>query len=110
MTPLYDPLGHVRVTSGRTVEVAAASGGLSSSTVRAEGSWGDVAVALHGTVGVSLDDEGWVRGQVGHSTVNLLVESADDGLTIDGEFSGPVDPLVILTACLLMFLGAMWRD
>jgi hypothetical protein len=93
-----------------TVEVAAASGGLSSSTVRAQGSWGEVAVALHGTVGISLDDEGWVRGQVGDSTVNLRVGSADDGLTIDGEFSGPIDLLIALIACLLKFLGAMWRD
>jgi hypothetical protein len=78
--------------------------------VRAEGSWGDAAVALHGSVGLSEDHEGWVRGQVGDGTVNLLVGSANESLTIEGEFSGPIDLLIVLTACLLFFRGALWRD
>ena len=41
-----------------TAEIAAASGGLSSSTVCAEGSWGDDRVALDGTVSGSLDAGG----------------------------------------------------
>jgi len=93
-----------------TVEIAAASGGLSSSTVRADGSWGDASIALHGTVGGSRDDKGRVRGQVGSGMVDLLVGNANESLTIDGEFSGPIDLLIVLTACLLFFRGALWRD
>ena len=76
----------------------------------ADGSWGDASVALHGTVGISPDHEGWVRGQVGDGTVNLLVGSANQRLTIEGEFSGPIDLLIVLTACLFFFRGALCRD
>jgi len=92
-----------------TAEIAAASGGLSSSTVHAEGSWGDDRVALDGTISGSLD-AGGVRGEVGDSIVALLVGSADESLTIEGEFSGPVDLLIVLTVCMLFFTGALWRD
>jgi len=42
--------------------------------------------------------------------VVLLVESADESLTIEGEFSGPVDLLIVLTVCMLFFTGVLWRD
>jgi hypothetical protein len=92
------------------VRIEAAADGLSTSTVRAEGSWGDTSISLHGSVGISRGREGWIRGKVGNDTVDLLVGNADAGLTIEGEFSGAVDLLIVVTACLLMFLGAMWRD
>jgi len=42
--------------------------------------------------------------------VNLLVGSANQRLTIEGEFSGPIDLLIVLTACLFFFRGALCRD